>query len=66
LVLPATHGECIFKSGVELVWRAEPTYSGDRRPALLNIYEATIASGVADTINSTPFIGVSDGWTDRE
>jgi hypothetical protein len=54
------------RSGVELVWLTESTYSADRRPALLEGDEATIAATEVPTVNSAPFIGVSGGRTDNE
>jgi hypothetical protein len=57
--LSAALGGCFVRSGVELVWVAESTNSRDRRLALLNGYEATIAAAEATSVNSAPFIWVS-------
>jgi len=65
-VLSAALRGLIVSSGIELVWLAEPAYSGDRRPALLNGYEATIAAAEAISVNSAPFIWVSGCRTDYE
>ena len=60
-------GRSFVRSGIELVWLAEPAHSEDGCPALLDSNEPTISAAAAlTTVNSTPLIGVSGGRSDSK